>query len=149
MGVGTLNQSTSRDGCKEGLKGYLFPHCRICVGPRVPPHPPSALRVPVAGPRRLAINQLGVAHGQVPFEGQDHVAEDGAAEGHVVHRVEEVDEELVVGLGAEVKGLDEGELGHRGEEVQGVEDGHGHEDLVEHGGRHLWPGEHVYAHLKK
>ena len=60
--------------------------------------------------------------------------------------VEDVDEEPVVGGGGEVEGLDEGELGHGGEEVGGVEGGHGDEQLVEDR-EHLRAGEDVDAHL--
>ena len=35
-----------------------------------------------------------MAHGEVPLERQDDVGEDGAAEGHVVDRVQKVHEQL-------------------------------------------------------
>lgn len=101
------------------------------------------------GPPGLGVDQLRVADGQVSLEGEHHVAEDGAAEGDVVHRVEEVDEQSVVGLGRDVEGLHEGKLGHRRDQVHRVEEGHGHQDLVEHGAGHVGVGEDVNAHLEE
>ena len=97
--------------------------------------------------RARSVHELRVAHGEVALEGEHDVAEDGAAEGDVVHGVEGVDEEAVVGGGGEVEGLDEGELGHGGEEVGRVEGRHGDEELVEDA-QHLGPGEHVDADLR-
>jgi hypothetical protein len=46
-----------------------------------------------------------------------------------VHGVEEVDEELVVLGGGQVERLDEGELGHRREEEEGVDERHHRQNL--------------------
>ena len=48
---------------------------------------------------------------------------------------------------SEVEGLHEWELRDGGDQVDGVEDGHGDEDLVEDG-QHWWSGQHVYTYLK-
>ena len=83
------------------------------------------------GPARGCVDELRMADSQVTFKRQNDVEKDGASQGDVVHRVQDVDEQRVVGRGGVVEGLDEGELGHGGHEEEGVERRHDGQDPVE------------------